>query len=258
VKFETIKLKESYDGGVIELTLNMPPANVLSAAMMGEISRFMREQRANNKLKLIVFKGEGKNFCFGASVDEHKADQVRDMLPGFHQMIGEILDYPVPTLAQVTGYCLGGGFELALACSFIAADETAKFSVPEIHLGVFPPVAAALLPSLAHNSVATRMLLTGTRLSALELKEAGVVSFVASKDEIQAMVNSFVDEEIDPKSASSLRFAHRASRMSIIRQYRSLINDLEKLYLDELMNTHDATEGIQSFLEKRSPIWTNN
>jgi cyclohexa-1,5-dienecarbonyl-CoA hydratase len=258
VKFETIKFKETFGASVIELTLNMPPANILSAAMMGEITEFMREQRSNNELKLIIFKGEGENFCFGASVQEHTADQVKGMLPGFHRMIGEILEHPVPTLAQVTGFCLGGGFELALACSFLAADEKTKFSVPEIHLGVFPPVAAALLPSLAHSSVATRMLLTGTRFNALELKAAGVVAFVAGEGEIQAAVDSFVEEEIDPKSASSLRFAHRASRMSIIRQYRSVINDLEKLYLNELMKTHDATEGIQSFLEKRSPVWTNN
>lgn len=258
MNFETIKLKETFDGQVVELTLNVPPANILSAAMMGEISLFMRQQSANNKLKLIVFKGEGDNFCFGASVEEHTADQVRDMLPGFHQMIGEILEHPVATLAQVNGFCLGGGFELALACSFIAADEKAKFAVPEIHLGVFPPVAAALLPHLANNSVAARMILTGTRLSALELKDAGVVAFVDGKDDIQATVDSFIENEIIPKSASSLRFAHRACRMSIVQQYRGLIKDLEKLYLDELMKTHDANEGIQSFLEKRSPVWTDN
>jgi cyclohexa-1,5-dienecarbonyl-CoA hydratase len=258
VNFETIKPNETFDGQVIELTLNMPPANILSAAMMREISLFMRQQRNNDKLKLIVFKGAGENFCFGAAVEEHTADQVRDMLPGFHQMIGEILEHPVATLAQVTGYCLGGGFELALACSFIAADEKAKFSVPEIHLGVFPPVAAALLPFLAGSSVAARMLLTGTRLNALELKDAGLIALVAGKDDIQAAVSSFIDEEINTKSASSLRFAQLASRMSIVRQYRGLIGDLEKLYLDELMKTHDANEGIQSFLEKRSPVWTNN
>lgn len=256
--FETIKLKESFDGQVVELTLNMPPANILSAVMMREISMFMRQQEDNHRLKLIIFKGEGENFCFGAAVEEHTSDEVGDMLPGFHKMIGEILEHPVPTLAQVSGFCLGGGFELALACSFIAADEKAKFAVPEIQLGVFPPVAAALLPHLANNAVAARMILTGARLSALELKDAGVVAFVAAKDDLQATVDSLIENEIIPKSASSLRFAHHAFRMSTIRRYRGLINDLEKLYLDELMKTHDAKEGIESFLEKRSPVWTNN
>jgi cyclohexa-1,5-dienecarbonyl-CoA hydratase len=258
VNFETIRLNETFDGQVIELTLNSPPANILSAAMMLEISQSMRQQLDNNKLKLIVFKGEGENFCFGASVEEHTAAQVAKMLPGFHRMIGEILEHPVATMAQVSGFCLGGGFELALACDFIAADEKAKFAVPEIHLGVFPPVAAALLPFLANSSVAARMLLTGARLGALELKDAGVVAFVAGKDDLQAIVETFIEAEIAPKSASSLRFAHRASRMSIVRQYRGLIIDLEELYLDELIKTHDANEGIQAFIEKRSPVWTDN
>lgn len=258
VTYETLKINETFDGQVIELILSVPPANILSAAMMGEISGFLAAQESKKDLKLIIIKGDGENFCFGASVEEHTADQVRDMLPGFHRMIGEIIEHPVATLAQVSGYCLGGGFELALACSLIAADEKAKFSVPEIHLGVFPPVAAALLPHLAGSALAARMILTGTRLNAVEMKKAGVVSFVADKNELQATVDSFVENEVLSKSASSLRFAHRASRMSIVRQYRALIGDLETLYLDELMKTHDANEGIQSFIEKRSPAWTNN
>ncbi|MBK9214719.1 MAG: enoyl-CoA hydratase/isomerase family protein [Chloracidobacterium sp.] len=258
MSFETIRINENYDGQVIELALNMPPANILSARMMGEISRFMRQQRHNDKLKLIVFKGDGKDFCFGASVEEHTADQVTAMLPKFHNTIGEILGYPVPTLAQVTGYCLGGGFELALACSFIVADETAKFSVPEIRLGVFPPVAAVLLPYLAKSAVTVRMIITGTMLDAVGLREAGLAALVADKGDIQAAVDAFIKEEIVPKSSSSLRFAHQAARLSLVRHYRGLIKDMEKLYLNELMKTHDANEGIHSFLEKRSPVWTGN
>lgn len=258
MSFETVKLNETFDGQVIELVLNAPPSNILSSAMMGEITQFMRQQTGNDKLKLIVFKGEGENFCFGASVAEHTAELVGKMLPEFHQMIGEIIEHPVATLAQVSGFCLGGGFELALACSFIAADEKAKFAVPEIQLGVFPPVAAALLPHLSVSSLSARMILTGSRMRALELKDAGIVAFMADQDDLQATVDAFVEKEIIPKSASSLRFAHRAARMSIVRQYREMISDLEKLYLDELMNTHDANEGIRSFLEKRSPAWTGN
>jgi cyclohexa-1,5-dienecarbonyl-CoA hydratase len=258
VSFETININEAFDGQVIEVALNSPPANILTAAMMAEISTFMRKQENNDQLKLIVFKGAGDNFSFGASVQEHTADRVGDMLPGFHRMIGEILEHPVATLAQVTGNCLGGGCELALACSFIAADEKAKFAVPEIQLGVFPPVAAALLPNLACGSFAARMILTGARMSATELKEAGVVAFVACDNDVQPMVGAFIQKEILPKSASSLRFANCAYRMSAVRQYRAVIADLERLYLDELMKTHDTNEGIESFLGKRSPVWANN
>lgn len=256
--YETIKISEKFDGQAIEVTLNAPPANILTAAMMGEISRFMQQCRDNAGLKLVIFKGEGDNFSFGASVEEHTADQVGSMLPGFHRMIGEILDHPVPTLAQVSGFCLGGGFELALACSFIAADEKATFSVPEIQLGVFPPVAAALLPQMAGGSTAARMILTGARLKAPDLKAAGIVTMIAENGGLQAVVDTFFEKELRPLSASSLRFAHRASRMSIVGEYRRLIGDLERLYLDDLMATHDANEGIRSFIEKRRPVWTAN
>lgn len=256
--FKTIRINETFDDQVIELTLNMPPANILSAPMMGEILLFMQQQRKHDKLKLVVFKGEGKNFCFGASIEEHTADQVSDMLQKFHNLIDEILGHPVPTLAQVSGYCLGGGFELALACTFIVADETAKFSVPEIRLGVFPPVAAVLLPYVATNSVTARMIITGTMMDAQGLKDAGLTALIAEKGDIQAAVDTFIKEEIIPKSSSSLRFAHRATRLSLVRHYRSLIKDMEKLYLNDLMKTHDANEGIQSFIEKRTPIWRDN
>lgn len=258
MNFETIRINETFDGEVIELALNVPPANILSAPMMGEISRFMQQQRKNDKLKLIILKGEGKDFCFGASVEEHTADQVGRMLPKFHSMIGEILGHPVPTLAQVTGYCLGGGFELALACSFIVADETAKFSVPEIRLGVFPPVAAVLLPYLAKSAVNAQMIITGSMLDARGLKDAGLATLVADTGDIQTVVDVLIRDEILPKSSSSLRFANQAARLSLVRHYRGLIKDMEKLYLNELMKTHDANEGIHSFLEKRSPVWTGN
>jgi cyclohexa-1,5-dienecarbonyl-CoA hydratase len=258
VSYETIKTREKFDGEVIEVTLDAPPANILNARMMGEISDLLQQYRDNPKLKLIIFRGEGENFCFGASVEEHAADKVGSMLPQFHNLIGEILEYPVATLAQVRGFCLGGGFELALACSFIAADDKAKFAVPEIQLGVFPPVAAALLPCLTSGSLAARMVLTGARLKAVELKAAGLTMIIAENADIEAAVDSFIEKEIRQLSASSLRIAQRACRMSIVQQYRRLIGDLEKLYLGELMSTPDANEGIQSFLEKRRPVWVGN
>lgn len=253
--FEKISINECHNGQVALVTLNSPPANILTAAMMKEIGDFLAADRDNKNRKLIVFKGSGDSFCFGASVEEHTAEQVRDMLPGFHNLIGNILSHPVATLAQVSGFCLGGGFELALACSFIFADETAKFALPEIQLGVFPPVAAALLPLLAGGTATNKLLLTGQKLGADHLQTLGVVSQVSAQGELQQDINLYVEKRLLPNSASSLRFAHQAARLTLLNHYQASIPVLEKLYLDELMASHDANEGITAFLEKRKPQW---
>ncbi len=256
--FETISINEIFDGQVAELILNAPPANILSAAMMQEIRTFLAEDKCNKSRKLIVIKGISDSFCFGASVEEHTADQVNDMLPGFHLMCGDIISHPVATLAQVSGFCLGGGFELAIACSLVFADETAKFAVPEIQLGVFPPVAASLLPVLGGSSLANDMLLTGKKVSAELLAARGVVTNVSSQADLQGHVDHYIENNILPRSASSLRFAHQAARLTVVNHYQATIPVLEKLYLEGLMATHDANEGINSFVEKRKPQWNDS
>ncbi len=256
--YETISINETFDGQVAELILDVPPANILSAAMMQEIRNFLTEDKANKSRKLLIIKGNGDSFCFGASVEEHTADQVTDMLPGFHEMCGDILSHPVATLAQVSGLCLGGGFELAIVCSLIFADDTARFAVPEIQLGVFPPVAASLLPVLAGGTFANEMLLTGKKFTADKLAGLGVVTQVSSKVELHNNINSYIEKNLIPRSASSLRFAHQAARLSVVNHYKSTIEILEKLYLEQLMSTNDANEGINSFIEKRQPQWNNN
>lgn len=257
VPYETIRITDSHEGQVAELLLAAPPANILSAKMMGEISRALEEQTAIARRKLLVVRGEGKHFSFGASVEEHAPAVVRDMLPGFHAMIGKLLECPVPTLARVSGQCLGGGFELAMACSLLWADETAKFAVPEIQLGVFPPVAACLLPIICGSTRATETVLLGERASAMELRATGVVSRVIESGGWDAALGELLEKQVLPKSASSLRYAHRAARASLARRYREEIGGLEKLYLDQLMATRDAVEGIQSFIEKRPARWSD-
>ena len=255
--YQTLDIEEEYNGQVAVITLNDPPANILTAAMMAEIRTFLKDDASNQDRKMLIFKGAGDHFCFGASVEEHTAEQVDNMLPGFHVMIGDILAHPVPTLAQVSGFCLGGGFELAIACGLIFAGEKSKYAVPEIQLGVFPPVAAALLPFLANGVTASHMLLTGAKLSAEQMKDCGIVNEVVPAAELDQYVVDYVEKNILPRSASSLRFANRAVRMSVNSLYRQHICDLERLYLDELMKSHDANEGINAFLAKRPAEWKN-
>ncbi len=253
--YQTIKVRELFDGQVCEITLDAPPANILTARMMAEIEDRLGKERNKAGRKLIVFQGSGKNFCFGASVEEHQCDQVGDMLPAFHRLIGKILDHPVPTLAKVSGQCLGGGFEIALACTFVIADEDANFAVPEIKLGVFPPVAVLLLPWAVGGGRANRLILTGDGMDTKALHQAGFIDTLAPVGKLNTVLEDFIENQICPKSASSLSIAHRAARLTLIRHYNEHIGDLERLYLDELMASYDANEGIAAFLEKRKPEW---
>ncbi|MBI4402871.1 MAG: enoyl-CoA hydratase/isomerase family protein [Deltaproteobacteria bacterium] len=253
--YKTISVEEKWSNQVIELRLNVPPANILTKQMMDELEKALAQAVKVRTLKALVIAAQGQHFSFGASVEEHLPGKVNEMLPAFHRLIGLILESPVPTFAKVSGLCLGGGFELAIACSFVFADETAKFAVPEIQIGVFPPVAAALLPGSFPMALVHRMILTGTKVGADELFRHGLIHSVSKPGSLESDCLEYLQKEILPKSASSLRLAHHAIQMTRIEHYKKVIGRLEEFYLKQLMATEDAVEGIQSFIEKRSPKW---
>lgn len=256
--YERIKVEEKHGGAVTEITLASHPGNVLALAMMHEISEQLAIDEKNPHKKLIVFGAEGKHFSFGASVEEHTAERIGEMLPGFHAFLGDIINSPIPTMAKVSGLCLGGSFEFVLACTFICADESAKFGLPEIVLGVFPPPACVLLPARAGDALAARMILTGDQVPASALESCGLLTMNAEKGDIDAAVEEYFEKHFMPRSASSVRFAHKASRLHLARQYEKEIGRVERLYIDELMKTGDANEGITAFLEKRDPEWKDS
>ncbi len=252
-----LALNEHHHGQVLEVALHAPKANILDAAMMAELRAVLAAERAPSKRKAIVLGGSGAHFCYGASVPEHEASQVGAMLPQFHALIDDLLSHPLPVLARVSGFCLGGGFELALACSLIFADDSARFAVPEIQLGVFPPVAAVLLPQLGAGALATRLVLSGETVDAAELDRRGLLAARTATGELAGTLDAWIAQHLLPRSAASLRLAHRAVRAPLLAHYRQHIGAAERLYLDELMATHDANEGIAAFLAKRAPVWTD-
>lgn len=253
--YELIKVTEDHDGQIREIALGPGPANIIGSSLIDECARELERAVDDRHLKALIITGDGKHFSYGASVEEHMADKVGDMLPRFHRLIGLVLRSPVPTIAKVSGFCLGGGFELALACSMIFADEKAQFAVPEIQLGVFPPVACILLPLRTASAIANEMILTGERFGAEALHKLGVVNHVAESGTLDEEVSDFIGKHLLTKSASSLRLACRAAAGRTGMHYKSNIAHLERLYLEELMQTSDANEGIQAFLDKRQPAW---
>jgi cyclohexa-1,5-dienecarbonyl-CoA hydratase len=255
-EYKLIQCEKHFDGAVLKIVLNAPKANVLEAAMIGEIRAAIEPLYEDTGLKLLVFEGAGKHFSFGASVPEHTKDRAAMMLNAFHGMFLDVICLAVPTMAIVRGQCLGGGMELAIFCNFIVADSTAMFGQPEIVLGVFPPPASIILPKKVGQAYADDLALTGRSVSAEEGHRIGLVNLLAGEGEDPwAVASKWIEKHIIPKSSACLRIANRAVRMDFFRRLLEDLPRMEGLYLKELMETHDANEGINAFIEKRQPAW---
>ena len=254
-----IKLNYLYDGAVAQVILDDGKGNILDSVMMGDLMQAFADFKSQAGLKLIIFEGAGKHFSFGASVEEHQKDQAANMISSFHKMFLALSDLAVPTMAKITGQCLGGGMELAIMCNFLYADKTTKMGQPEIILGVFPPPASVILPFKIGQTKAEELIVTGSTIFADEAKACGLINALFDdRAALEAGVTAFIEKEILAKSASSLRFAVRSSRAAFNHALSTLLPELEDLYVNQLMHTHDANEGINSFLQKRKPEWQNH
>ena len=246
-----------HDNQVLYLELSSPPGNVLDSEMVGELRRATAAAPGMKELKLVVFTGSGKHFSFGASVEEHRPEKVEAMFQEFHGLFRDLLRNDLPLLSLVHGQCLGGGLELAAFCDWVFAREGAKLGQPEIKLGVFAPMGSILIPWRCGGHGAD-LLLSGRTVDAVEALTLGLVDHLLPEEGWQAALDEWIQKEILPLSASSLRLARRASRLALDRRIREGLETIESLYLKNLMQTHDAVEGIEAFLEKRKPSWTHD
>ena len=242
---------------VCELRLDAPPGNILDRALCVELAEAIREHAADSNLKAFLLSANGPDYSYGASIKEHRVGEVESFLPAFHEVVNALVTSHVPVIAAVRGRCLGGGFELAALSHFLIAEPSAVFAVPEIQLGVFPPVACLLLPMRLGGARAESLILSGGRLTAQAGLDSGLVTRICDEGELEQATTELLEETILPRSAAALRLATRAARVELNEQLSRRLPELERLYLDELMATRDAREGIQAFLEKREPVWVN-
>ena len=253
-----IKVEYIHEGYVARIILDDGKGNVLDNIMMNELIPLLQSFKTNNNIKLITFEGAGKNFSFGASVEEHTKDKADEMLTTFHKIFFTLLDLHIPTLAKISGQCLGGGLELHLMCNFLFADKTAKLGQPEIVLGVFAPPASCILPLKIGNARAEELLITGKVISADEAKNIGLLNNVfEDREALEQEVDAWIVKNILPKSAISLRYATKASRASLDYFIQKNLPAFHEMFIKELMETNDANEGINSFMEKRKAEWKN-
>jgi cyclohexa-1,5-dienecarbonyl-CoA hydratase len=255
---KTIALEYTHGRAVARIELNGGKGNVLTGEMMRELRSALAMAGAERDLKIVVITGSGRHFSFGASVEEHRREHAAAMLREFHGLIMQVARFDIPVLSAVSGLCLGGAMELALAGNLIFADQSASFGQPEITLGVFAPPASLLLPLRVGFSRAEELLITGESFSAARAAQIGIVHRLFDTPEgLREGTEAWIEQHIIPKSASSLRLAIHAERLVMVELLATTLPRLEHMYIKQLMATSDANEGIQAFLDKRTPIWVN-
>jgi cyclohexa-1,5-dienecarbonyl-CoA hydratase len=231
--------------------------NLLSLDLVRALGDALHALESERGIKWLTIEGGGGEFSYGARIQEHTPDMMRTVLPETHRIIKRLLAFPAPTAALVEGRCLGGGFELALACDDIIATETASFGLPEIRLGAFPPAGAALLPLRVGASRATRAIVTGQTQDARYWHDAGLLSLVAPQANLLGAAAAWFDANLAPHSAIALAHATAAARLHVRGPAEPALDTAEREYLSGLLATEDAAEGVNAFLEKRPPVWKN-
>jgi cyclohexa-1,5-dienecarbonyl-CoA hydratase len=241
-------------GPLARINFTRPPLNVLDFQMMDELLEALQALEQRSEIAAIVLSGGERAFSAGVDVAVHTPDKIQTMLQKFHSLIGVLAKLRKITIAEVHGACLGGGAELAMICDLAYTADNAKWGFPEITLGCYPPVACAALAALVGEKRAADLIFTGRTISGKEAAEWGLANQAHAESELQEAVQSTLDHLLK-LSPAVLAVAKRAFYAWDSIHLDKGIARAEKIYLEDLMQTEDVREGINSWLEKRKPEW---
>jgi len=249
-------IESKFEDGLGTITLNRPPVNVLNIAMMEEINNVLKGWQGKKDLKVVLFNAKGKCFSAGVDVGEHMGGLAPKMIEVFHGMFRLMDKLGIPTVASIYSSCLGGGCELAIFCDLVVSSKSSKLGQPEIQVGVFPPIAAQIMPRIIGRKAAMDLILSGRIISAEEALQMGLVNKVVADEELESATTEFIKPYLK-LSAEVLRKTKKAIMAGLTDDLEPSLKIIEDIYLNELMKTADAQEGLKSFLEKRKPEWKN-
>ncbi len=241
-------------GRVGRIRLNHPPLNVLDIPLLREMQGKLTELEARADVSVIILEGGAQAFSAGVDIRAHVPELVGEMLAAFHAVIRAVVASRKVTISAVRGACLGGGAELALVCDMVYTARDAAWGFPEIKLGCYPPVAVVALPALVGQKRAAELVLTGRQISGDEAVAIGLANRSARPEELEAMVQQTLDE-LSALSPVALAHTKKALYGWDAIHFDKGLTRAEKIYLEELISTEDAREGIMAFLEKRPAQW---
>ena len=247
-----IKVWFEHEGSLLRLRLARPKANIIDAEMIKALSLALDNRLASARLSAVLLDAEGPHFSFGASVEEHMPQHCAGMLASLHGLLKQMLDCPVPILVAIQGQCLGGGLEVACGGNLLFVHPEARLGQPEIKLGVFAPAASCLLPERIGAAQAQDLLWSGRSVDGIEAHRIGLVNELAEDPSGAAL--AWFETHLLASSANSVRLAVKAVK-SDVDKIKAKLNAVEALYLEDLMTTYDAVEGLQAFVEKRAAEW---
>jgi cyclohexa-1,5-dienecarbonyl-CoA hydratase len=254
-KFENIIFETKED--IAFLTINRPPLNILNIPTMEEINDALSSFAGNKDVKALVISGSGeKAFSAGVDVVDHTEDKVEKMVQVFHDVFRNLSKLDQVTVAALKGMALGGGCEIAIFCDLIFAADNLKIGQPEIKLCVFPPIALLMLPRLVGLKKASELLLTGKIIEAQEAEQIGLINKVVPLASFDSELQSFI-QPFTELSLVGLGYSKKGINLGLETNFLEGLDKLEKIYLEELMTSEDAHEGLKAFMEKRKPLWKN-
>jgi cyclohexa-1,5-dienecarbonyl-CoA hydratase len=254
VEFNLARLAVDIQPPVARIALHHSPLNVIDILVMEELAQTLAEIESRAELSAVVLSGHGKAFSVGVDVAAHTPDKVEGMLAKFHRVIRALIATKKVTIAAVHGHCLGGGAELAMVCDLVYATESAEWGFPEIKLGCYPPVACTALAALVGQKRASELILTGRSISGKEAAEIGLANHAVLSEKLAAAVDESLGR-LRRLSPAALALTKKAVYAWDSMHFDKGLARAEKIYLEELMKTADAQEGIRAFMEKRDPRW---
>ncbi len=249
------RLTVDINSPMARVMLRNAPLNIIDIVMMEELGLVLADIEARPDISVIVLSGEGKTFSAGVDVAAHTSDKVEGMLGKFHAVIRALVATKKVTVAAVRGHCLGGGAELAMVCDIVYSADASRWGFPEIKLGCYPPVACTVLAALVGQKRAAELILTGRAISGSEAAQIGLANHAVPEEKLAGAIDATV-QELVRLSPAALAVTKKAFYAWDAMHFDKGLARAEKIYLEELMRTSDAQEGVHAFMEKRAPKWT--
>jgi cyclohexa-1,5-dienecarbonyl-CoA hydratase len=252
--FAHVRLRTEAGAGWI--TLQRPEHNLLNEPMLRELGAGLEHFSSRSDVKVILLEAAGKVFSGGIDLGEYTSERAFQLIDAFHRACIAMVEATCPVVVVVNGPAIGGGAELAAFGDLLMATPRARFALPEITIGVFPPLASTMLPYLIGPKLALELVLTGEAVTAERAHELGLVNRVVPEAQLESAVGQLISR-MTAQSGAVLAMAKKAVLGGMGLSMRDSLRFSMDIFLNELYRLEDSQEGLRALVEKRKPEWKN-